>query len=126
MFTKKTLSLVGALTALSAGAWAQTPPPSHHGLLGRLFHHPAAMPGMMHGRSLTPPPGGGMPMAGGVIGNVHTDVYHLPGDGSLSAPKNRRYFASAAAAQAAGYHASGHGPMGHSSGHMTGRPKRSH
>ncbi len=128
MFTKKTLAAVSGLVALSAVAGAQTPPaPTHHGLFGSMFHHhaqtgqpgvtpthhslfpfhhamaPGGQPGMATGN------GGGAaaPIAGGVIGNKNTHVYHLPGDKSLPSPKNRVYFASAAAAQAAGYHAAG-------------------
>jgi hypothetical protein len=70
--------------------------PMHHSLLP--FHH-----------TVTPGGGSATPIAGGVIGNKNTHVYHLPGDKSLPSPKNRVYFASAAAAQAAGYHASGSG-----------------
>jgi hypothetical protein len=129
--------------AFSAGtAFAQTPPPppapAHHGILSRLFHpkpkpgvyqsngsmaHPMnGQPGMMHhpAGSFGTRPGmtGSHSMMGGqFIGNKNSHVYHMPGDkGSLPSPKNRVYFSSAAAAQAAGYHVSGstHSTTSHS------------
>lgn len=55
--------------------------------------------GMMGGHSM---------MGGPIIGNKNSHVYHMAGDrGALPAPQNRVYFNSAAAAQAAGYHAAG-------------------
>jgi len=137
---QKTLKISAALTALavlgSRAAFAQTPPPppappAHHGLLHNLFHRPKPgqpmpgqpMPGhMLPGRMMPGRPmmGGhmmpGRPMMGGnVIGNKNTHVYHLPGDqGALPDPKNRMYFRSAAAAEAAGYHRAG-STMGHRS-----------
>jgi hypothetical protein len=137
MISKKTLTLMAALTALSASAWAQTAPPAHQSLLGKLFHHPAktgTMP-MHHSmlpfhHTMTTPgthpsmfpshhAGSAAPIAGGVIGNKHSHVYHLSGDKSLPSEKNRVYFSSAAAAEAAGYHASGssHGSTKHSTSH---------
>ncbi len=50
------------------------------------------------------------PVAGNIIGNKRTHVYHLPGDnGALPAEKNRIYFATEAQAQAAGYRLARHG-----------------
>jgi hypothetical protein len=46
------------------------------------------------------------PIAGGIVGNKRTHVYHLPGDtGNMPAPQNRVYFRSEAEAMAAHYHA---------------------
>lgn len=128
MLMKKTLILTAALTALSAAAWAKTPPPApaHHGILGHLFHHspPAGgapvhhglfpiHPGMAHPHVPIAPSSGGA-VVGGVIGNKHSHVYHLPGDKSLPAPQNRVYFPNAAAAMRAGYHAAGSVHAAHS------------
>ena len=74
---------------------------------------------------MTGHPMGGM-MGGNVIANKNTHVYHLPGDkGALPEAKNRVYFRSAAAAEAAGYHRAGGSAMGHHSTRpmMHGSPK---
>jgi hypothetical protein len=135
----KNFAAVAAFAFSAGAAFAQTPPPApaHHGILSRLFHpkpkpgmyqsngsmaHPMhGQPGMMHHArgSFGTRPGmmGGHSMMGGqFIGNKKSHVFHMPGDkGSLPSPQNRVYFSSAAAAQAAGYHASGsgHGAMSH-------------
>ncbi len=44
---------------------------------------------------------------GPIVGNKHSHVYHLPGDGHLPGVNNRVYFQTEAEAQAAGYHKSG-------------------
>jgi hypothetical protein len=112
------------------------PAPAHHGIFSRLFHpkpktgiyqsngsaaHPMnGQSGRMPGHSITGHPaitgrhsmmqGGTSAMTGQFIGNKNSHVFHMPGDkGALPAPQNRVYFASAAAAQAAGYHAAGSG-----------------
>ena len=116
MLTKKTLGIVAALTSLAAAGLAQTP--AHHGILSRIFHRPT--------RPGTPVTGGAIlgrpnPIAGGIIGNTRTHVYHMPGDrGALPAVQNRRYFRTESQALAAGYHRAGssHGqPGGKMHGH---------
>ena len=81
--------------------------PMSHGSFGA-GARPGAMgnhSGMMGGSAM-----GGSMMGGRIIGNKNTHVYHMPGDGgSMPAPPNRVYFSSAAAAQAAGFHAAGGG-----------------
>ena len=122
----KTLAAAVALALTAGAAFAQTPPPAppKPGLLSRLFH-PKPKPGAMPMHPGVRPAGtmGARPystmgshsmlgshsmMSGQIIGNKNSHVYHLPGDkGSLPSPQNRVYFPSAAAAQAAGYHAAG-------------------
>lgn len=110
MSIQKMIGTVLAIAALTAPTWAQTPtPPAHHGLLGRLLHHPA-VPSKSPGRHPGMAPGqrSGTSVMGRIIGNKKTRVYHLPGDkGALPAAQNRVYFASAAAAMRAGYHHAG-------------------
>ena len=122
----KYLAAVSAFAFSGSAAFAQTsappPAPQKPGILSRLFHpkpktgvyqsngsamHPMhGQPGMMGSQAMS----GSQAMMGHVVGNKKTHVYHLPGDkGALPAPQNRVYFSSAAAAQAAGYHASGSG-----------------
>ena len=115
---------VTAMALLGSSVLAQTPPPpsapAHHGIFSRFFH-PKPKPGMttpMHS-GMTPnhslmgshsPMGGSNAMSGQYIGNKNSHVFHMPGDkGSLPAPQNRIYFPTAAAAEAAGYHAAGSG-----------------
>ena len=62
--------------------------------------------------------------SGSIIGNKHTKVYHMPGDSNLPAEKNRVYFSSVAAAEAAGYHTSGAGAGKMTTGH-TKKSKKS-
>ncbi len=107
------IAALAALAACAVPALAQTPPPpppAHHGLLGRLFHHPA-QPGTMGQRPMSGGmmrPGMTTAITGGVVGNKNSHVYHLPGDkGALPAPQNRVYFRTAAQAEAAGYHRAG-------------------
>jgi hypothetical protein len=50
--------------------------------------------------------------SGQFVGNKNSKIYHMPGDKNLPDPKNRVYFSSAAAAEAAGYRVSKTG--GHS------------
>lgn len=113
-FTRVSVVLA-AVATLSATAGAQAPPaappaPTHHGLLGRLFHHPRPLPGQAR-------PGGMAPMTGGIVGNKKTHVYHVPGDhGALPATQNRVYFPSVAQAEAAGYHRAGAGGGAHRPG----------
>ena len=118
----KTLAAAAAFTLTAGAAFAQTPPPppAHQGILSRLFH-PKPKPGLYqsNGSAMHPMTGhtgarsystmGSHSMMGGsIIGNKNTHVFHMAGDRSaLPAPKNRVYFSSAAAAQAAGYHAAG-------------------
>ncbi len=129
----KTLAAAAAFTLLSGAALAQspaTPPPPHQGILSRLFHpKPKPTINQMH-PGMTPNHYGNMPMhsgtmggarsygtmgthsmmGGSIIGNRNSHVFHMAGDHSaLPAPQNRVYFSSAAAAQAAGYHAAGMG-----------------
>jgi hypothetical protein len=68
--------------------------------MGGMFHHKSSM-GAMGGGMM-----GGM-HTGSIIGNKNTKVYHMPGDKNLPDEKNRVYFSSASAAEAAGYHAAG-------------------
>lgn len=123
----KTLAAAAAFTLTASAAFAQTPPPAppKPGLLSRLFHpkpRPGAMPmhtGTMpmhstmgaHSYSTTGSRsmmGSHAMMSGQIIGNKNSHVFHMPGDkGALPSPQNRVYFPSAAAAQAAGYHAAG-------------------
>ena len=100
---------VGALSQTSGGAM-QTHKP---GILHRIFGHrpTTTTSGSMMGRRPM--------MAGNIVGNKRTHVYHMPGDrGQWPDPKNRVYFRTEADAQAAGYHRAGMGRMG---GHMGGR-----
>ncbi len=117
----KSFAAAAAFTLLAGAAFAQTPPPPpHRGILSRLFHpkprptisqmHPGMAPshyGTTGAHSYSTM--GSRPMMGGqIIGNKNTHVFHMPGDRSaLPAAQNRVYFPSAAAAQAAGYHAAG-------------------
>ena len=109
MMTKKTLSIVTALTALATAGWAQTPPPpAHHGILGRIFHRPAPSSTGRPGFPGMRVPGRLNPISGGIVGNKRTHVYHLPGDrGALPAAQNRVYFHTEGQAMAAGYHRAG-------------------
>ena len=146
---QKTLTITSALAALaligSQTSYAQTPPapPAHHGFLHNLLHRPkpgqtATLHPMTHGHFMKPGhpviatrptmgghmmgghPMGGALMGGSIIGNKNSHVYHLPGDkGALPAAQNRVYFRSAAAAEAAGYHASGSGVKSHRTMHST-------
>ena len=117
----KTLAAAAAFTLTAGAAFAQTPPPppAHQGILSRLFH-PKPKPGMVPMHSGTMPMhstmgahsyrtmGSHAMMSGQIIGNKNSHVFHMPGDkGALPSPQNRVYFPSAAAAQAAGYHAAG-------------------
>lgn len=116
----KTFAAAAALALTAGAAFAQTSTPAHQGILSRLFH-PKPKPGLYqsNGSAMHPMTGqtgarsygtmGTHSMMGGpIIGNKNTHVYHLAGDrGALPAPQNRIYFSSAAAAQAAGYHAAG-------------------
>lgn len=93
-------TLIAALVASALPATAQTPPPppapAHHGILSHLLHHPA---------KATPAKS---PIAGSIIGNKKSHVYHLAGDkGSLPSAANRVYFRTQAQAIAAGYHHAG-------------------
>ena len=125
----KNLAAVAALTLSVSAAFAQTPPPpAHQGLLSRLFH-PKPKSGISQSSGSAMHPMGshpmmGHPMMGGqIIGNKNSHVYHMPGDkGSLPSPQNRVYFHSAAAAQAAGYHAAGGARGGNSMTHHTMMP----
>ena len=123
----KTIAALAAFTLLGGSVLAQTPPPApaHHGIFSKLFHpkpkpgtvtpmHPGMMPNhsMLGGHSMMPGhsmmQGGTSALSGQFIGNKNSHVYHMPGDrGAMPAPQNRVYFASAAAAEAAGYHAAG-------------------
>lgn len=124
----KTSAALAALALLGGSALAQTPaaapPPAKKGLFSKFFH-PKPKPGTMspmHSGMMSPMHSGMMshsslPMSnrsvlgGQFIGNKNSHVFHAPGDkGALPSEKNRVYFPSAAAAEAAGYHASGRGP----------------
>ena len=134
----KTAAALAALVSLGSSAFAQTstttPAPKKPSIFSKLFHpkpkpglyqsngsamHPMGSHPMMSSHPMMggrPTMMGGRPMMGGsmmgsrIIGNKNSHVYHMPGDGgSLPAPQNRIYFSSAAAAQAAGYHAAGGG-----------------
>ena len=102
----KRVILTVALSLCACAALAQmAPAPSAPGMMHSMPHMmPHFRPGMMR-------PGimGHMPIAGQIIGNKKTHVYHLAGDRNLPAPQNRVMFPSVAAAVAAGYHASGKG-----------------
>ena len=124
-----------ALVAVGGSALAQTPPPSHQGMLHNLLHrHPAPqpMPGHMmpNGHMMPGHPGmmgypGMMPgrpgmmsghmmpgMSGGIVGNKNTHVFHMPGDpGALPAPQNRVYFHTMQEAMGRGYRRAGGGRM---------------
>lgn len=124
----KTLAAVAAFTLTAGATSAQTPPPppapAHQGILSRLFH-PKPKPGLYQSNGSAMHPMGAHPystnsahsystlgshsmMSGQIIGNKNSHVYHMPGDkGALPSAQNRVYFPSAAAAQAAGYHAAG-------------------
>ncbi len=125
----KTLAAAAALALTTGTAFAQTQtttplPAKKPGILSRLFH-PKPKPGMYQSNGSAMHPMNGQPvgrmgagsygtmgshsmMGGPIIGNKNSHVYHMAGDkGSLPAPQNRVYFSSAAAAQAAGYHAAG-------------------
>ncbi len=114
----RTLAAAAVFAFTSGAAFAQTPPPAptHPGILSRLFH-PKPKPGLYQSNGSAMHPmgahsystmGSHSMMSGQIIGNKNSHVYHLPGDkGALPSPQNRVYFPSAAAAQAAGYHAAG-------------------
>jgi len=105
--------MIAAAAALLLGGsghlFAQTPPsapppPPRHGILG--FRRTRAIAGSP------------VPIAGGIIGNKRTHVYHLPGDtGNLPAAKNRVYFHNEAEAIAAHYHAARKRSVVHTSSH---------
>ena len=119
---------VAALLLSPAALLAQTPPastpppPAHHPLSGFMARLHAMHPGHsapapphqnQHINPAAAAPGStrmaGMPgVAGQIIGDKKSHVYHLPGSkGTLPAPQNRVYFASAAQAQAAGFRQAG-------------------
>lgn len=84
----------------SAQTPAPTPPQASPAPPPRSPH-----PGLFGRRQSRTPVGSQTPIAGGIIGNKRTHVYHLAGDtGNLPSEKNRVYFRSEAEARAAGYH----------------------
>ena len=127
----KYLAVISAFAFSAGAALAQTPTappaPPKQGIFSRLFH-PKPKTGVYQSNGSTMHPMHGQPgtmgshslIGGQIIGNKKSHVYHLPGDkGSLPSAQNRVYFSSTAAAQAAGYHASGSGHSTMTHGAMT-------
>lgn len=126
MNTRSTLATLVASLCIAGAACAQTattgtapssPAAQKPGLLSRVLHRGASpIPNRPPAnRPPAEPPIKGMAgVTGTIIGNKKTLVYHLPTDHNLPAPKNRMYFKTVAAAQAAGYHIAG-APMAHTS-----------
>lgn len=111
---------LAACTLLTGSAFAQTPSPATSvpvkkpGLLSRILHRtrtgaPGSPTATATGATTTHSPmmGGSAVLGGNIIGNKNSLVYHMATDHNLPAPKNRVYFKTVAAAEAAGYHAAG-------------------
>jgi len=130
MNTRTIVAALAASVLVTGAAFAQTTPSATSapvkkpGLLSRILHRSqtgtpgnptAAATGATTMRH--PMMGGTSALAGTIIGNKNTLVYHMAGDHNLPAPKNRVYFRTIAQAEAAGYHAAGtptrttHAPM---------------
>ncbi len=130
MNTRTTAAALAAFVLVTGAAFAQTTTPATSapvkkpGLLSRMLHRnhtgtPTNATAAATGATTTRRPmmSRTSALAGTIIGNKNTLVYHMTGDHNLPAPKNRVYFKTIAQAEAAGYHAVGtptkttHAPM---------------
>ncbi len=93
-----------ALSLIGSGSYAQTPSPPPTSPPPATVRPGTLRNGMFrrHARAAV---GSTVPIAGGIIGNKRTHVYHTAADrGNMPSEKNRAYFRTEAEAQAAGYH----------------------